>query len=71
MDRKASFMVQEFRNFGMNIVGIIVSARLKLSDQVVAATTRRRSQPLYASVVCMHPLTGQARKIRTSYQLGL
>ena len=27
-----------------------ISARLKLNDQVVAASARRRSQPLYASV---------------------
>ena len=121
VDRKASFMVQEFRNFGMNIVGIsetkwfgqgvydgflilhsgrpvpgsdervernegvgivldpsmvscwkdggevwnpvssrIVSAQLKLSDQVVAATTRRRSQPLYASVVSVYAPTHRA-----------
>lgn len=44
-----------------------VSALLKISDRVVAASARRRSQQLYASVVSVYAPThiGQARKIRT------
>ena len=45
----------------------IVSAGLKLSDQIMAASARRRSQPLYASVISVYaPLMGQVMKIKTS-----